>query len=199
MMNNEMKIYCFYLCKEKIECDKFLAVADCDIRNHNGFETYFYAFTPDKFVAKYFKKTRNMELFYEKVINMSRDEYENDFYNEYSERCIEEHLFVTKGKENGFYVRKDVKILAPTAEADMILDFSGILLEKFAIGERFYESGYIEFNYPVKLFKDPIIQRIILAFKENYETGFYNLMTPNYMDYDLYTLYIRVFGNTLKG
>lgn len=194
-----MKIHCFYLHMERIECDKFLAIGDeSEIIAHENFEVFFYAYTPDENSASFFRKTRNMKLFYEKIVYMKRNEY-TDFYDEYPEKCIEEHSFVTKTIEDGYYKKTDVRLLVPTIEADIIQDYSGMLFEEFAV-ERVlggYNSRFL--NCKASIFKKKIVQDIFTAFEENYETGYYNLMRPDYMDFDLYALYIRVFSNTLKG
>lgn len=115
-----MKIYCFYLVKKHISTNKYKAILKTDIENVGGNECVLYAYTPDKSSRLYFITTRNMDLFYEKVIEMSREEYE-DFYEEHTEQVFEQYTFISKKLVDDSFKSYTSLMLCTRAEADCIL------------------------------------------------------------------------------
>lgn len=192
-----MKIHCYYLHKSKVSISEFPGIVnEYDIKGTEDFEYVFYAFTPDKISADFFETTRNMKLFYKKVIFMDRTIYEEEFYPENEERCIEEYQLITKVIENGIYKKGFITVLAPNSEIFMIKDFNPYLFEKYAF-EYKLGTNYEIPGFNSNIFKNEEVRELVDLFCATDDDST-SLLTYGF-DIDEYGLYIKMFFNTMKG
>lgn len=192
-----MKIYCFYLVRKFINTNVYKGVYSDDVESIDGKEIALYAFTPEKESAKYFRKTRQMDLFYEKVLEMNREEY-NEFCDDNKAYLLEYHTFNTKSIINNKYNVLMAYVLCTTIESDCILYYKeDYVLE---ILSDILTDEFTEILSKIK-FKDKIEKKLNDIFLLS------EIMNKVYpledINYDLFvidelSLYIKLFSNTLK-
>lgn len=140
-----MKVYLFYLIGEKINnvFIDFLGVKQDDIRMIQGKEYSLYAFTNKKEYKNEFKDTRNMEIFYQKTLEM--DEYEFDIFSESrSEYLLDKKKLKTKNIKDGVVCSTSVDILCTSIEYDQVTiykedNFNDVISDRLT--EFFYEES----------------------------------------------------------
>lgn len=115
-----MKVYLFYLIKDKIEPKEFPGLEKDYIREVDGKEIALYAYTPMKECADYFSKTRKRKIFYQKVVKMSREEYD-DFVENNPAQLLEYHLITTYNIKYKKKHADTMKLLCTLNESDAIL------------------------------------------------------------------------------
>jgi hypothetical protein len=71
-----MKVYCFYLYGDELTTNKYAALPYDNTRMSNEFMYSLYGFTNNKKIAGEFRKSRDMNIFFEKTMDMSSKEYE---------------------------------------------------------------------------------------------------------------------------
>lgn len=76
-----------------------------------------YAVTPDKDNAVEFKTTRNMDLFEEEIIEMSKDEFHDRFNNNQGEILRRHNLTTKKVAKNGRYEASTAEVLMTDNES----------------------------------------------------------------------------------
>lgn len=72
-----MKVYMFYIYGDKIYDKEYIAVSENTMVTTNNVIYALYAFTNKKEYAKKFKEYRDMSIFFEKIIHLDNDEYDN--------------------------------------------------------------------------------------------------------------------------
>lgn len=192
-----MKIYCFYLVKKHISPKKFKAVLKDDIVSIGDNECVLYAYTPEKSSETNFLSTRNMEIFFEKIIEMSREDYE-EFFENHMDQVLEFNVFNSKRVVDGRYKSCPTHVLCTRAEADSILYYKEETVLDYL--SDFLPDSMIEFliyhplnkklrNIMNELFLyNDIVSKIRPMEDINYD---------NFIVDDL-SLYIKLFSNTFK-
>lgn len=192
-----MKVYCFYLIKDEINPREFHGVCKEYIRQYDGYEAALYAFTPSKESEAFFLQTRKKNLFFEKVIQMDREEYD-DFCEENKECLIEYHTFNTKKIVDGKYRTESIMMLCTLAESDCIIFYK----EEYVMNiiSDILDDNYFELIDRVHL--KPKLQRLLndMFLYENLVCMVTPLEDLNYdtILVDDLALYIRLFSNTFK-
>lgn len=193
-----MKIYCFYLVKNHISPSKYKAVIQDEIINIGGNECVLYAYTPEKSSELYFLATRNMEIFFEKVIDISREEYEEYFYEDHKDQVLEFNSFNSKKLVDGKYKTYSTQLLCTRAEADMIIYYKEDLVMD-CISEILnddileYLSCHPFHESLTKVLDDYFMYTDIMSKVQPMEDINYD----NFIVDDL-SLYIKLFANTFK-
>lgn len=194
---DKMKIYCFYLVRKHISTKKYKAVLQEEITMIGDNECVLYAYTPEKSSELYFLATRNMEMFFEKVVEMDREDYE-DYYEEHKEQVLEFNAFNSKQLIDGKYKTYSTQLLCTRAEADLILFYKEDLVMEYIsalMDDRILE--YLSthpFNKHLSYILDEFFMYTdILSKIEPLEDINYD----NFMVDDL-SLYIKLFSNTFK-
>lgn len=192
-----MKIYCFYLVRKHISPKKYKAVIEDEIVSIGDNECVLYAYTPEKSSETQFLSTRNMELFFEKIIDMNREDYEY-FYDHHTDQVLEFNTFNAKKIEDGRYKSYSTQVLSTRAEADHILYYKEeLVLDIISDFLPIQLIDYLELH-PLKkklrhilndffLYSD-IISKVHPMEDINYDTFIVD---------DL-SLYIKLFSNTFK-
>lgn len=188
-----MKIHCYYIVKDSLDIDEFTGIkvdTICSVADH---EYSLYAYTPENKSAELFSSTRNMATFYEKIVDMTRDDYES-FCDEYSDYLLEYHLFKTKTIENGIYRSKDIYFLTTKIESDLVLYygddyFINIISDIWLID---IIPNDIKFN-------DKILSLLRKYFYYDEVSNLFKEINISYTDIgiDQFALFIRLFYNTL--
>ena len=192
-----MKVYCFYLIQNRIDTNKFKGVFSDDIYELNGKEIALYAFTPEKESRKYFIQTRDMDIFYEKVIEMDRKDYE-EFCDENKAHLLEYHTFNTKKIIDKKYSVYMAYVLCTTVESDCILYYKEDYV--FSIMSDILTDEVIEYLSTVR-FKKKIRKVLDDTFLlSELINKVYPLEDINYdvLNIDEISLYVKLFSNTLK-
>lgn len=190
-----MKIHCFYLYMKAIDPKKFYGIHADTIMSTEEYDYSLYAFTPEKESVDYFKSTRNMNLFFEKIIEIDRGDYE-DFCEEHKDHLLEYHAFQTKKYYNKIVIQKMVEVLCTTLEADCILYYSEEKLEQY-ITDALTEN--LISLHDRKAFKKPILKILNKVFIMN---DLINVVYPSeeipfsVYDIDELGLYCKMFSNT---
>ena len=192
-----MKIYCFYLVKNKIDVNDYPVLYKDDVIQLDGKEVALYAFTPEKDSELYFLETRNMDIFYEKIINMDREEYE-EFCDDNKERLLEYHAFNTKSIINKKVHVMMTYVLCTTIESDCILYYK----EEYAL------------DYVSDILNDEMLDILsTIRFKKKVRKALNDIFLLSEIkdkiypkediNYDLLvideiSLYVKLFSNTLR-
>lgn len=193
-----MNIYCFYIVGESLAIGEYCGLKADTIVSTDENEYSLYAFTPEKDISDIFKETRNMKLFYEKKISMSRDEYE-EFCDEYDDYLIEYHLFKTKTIEKGVYCKKEIYMLCTKIESDLVLYYP----EDYLINILLNDFNIQGLSGPIDLFFNDKITNALAKYFYYYEfansTREFDSSELD-IDIDQVALFIRLFSNTfVKG
>ena len=193
-----MKVYCFYLIKNKIYTSEFKGVYKEDIVNSGSKDIALYAFTPEKESRNLFLKTRNNELFFEKVIDIDKEDY-IEFCDTHKGQLLEYHTFQTKEVVNGNYMSMMAYILCTTHESDCILYYkedytmdimSGILTDDFLdILEQVEFKKKIRKALDESLLLSEVVSKVAPLEDINYDS----------IIIDELSLFIKLFSNTFKN
>ena len=192
-----MKVYCFYLVKNKIDTLEFIAIDSEDVVNSGDKDIALYAYTPEKESREYFLKTRNKNLFFEKVIELDKEDY-IEFCDTHKSQLLEYHAFTTKTLVNGNHMSMMMYLLCTTSESDCILyykeDFTMNVISEILTDE------FLELLEKVKLKKKirKALDDIFLL--SEVMTKVFPLEDINYenLTIDELSLYIKLFSNTFK-
>lgn len=186
----------FYIfTKEDNNLSEYSAIFPSKIKKKNGITYALYAWTKSKKDAEIFRKTRNMKLFFEKIIHIQKEDLE-DFENKFEE----ERLSVFNYR--GFGIGKEniricyYQILTTTYEYDFMFE-CGVNLFEEAMNE-------IDINLLLNLhhiIKGSIYQKIHQYFDfENiyeYQVPIDEYPWRNY-NFNQFESYIEMFKNTYK-
>ena len=192
-----MKIYCFYLIDDEITVDKYIGVK-ADTINRMGNKDYsLYAFTPEKSVRDEFISFRDMDKFYEKVINIERCDYE-DFCEDNGDYLLEYHTVSTKTIENGVYKSTNVLILTNAIEADTIIFYSEQYLLEI-LSENLTETNFYTIT-SIK-FEDKLNKILLNTFYLGTILDTYYEINDNIPEIkiDQLSLFITIFSNTFNN
>lgn len=192
-----MKIYCFYLVRKHISPKKYRAVLKEDIVDIGGNECVLYAYTPEKSSELYFLATRNMEIFFEKVIEMDRQDYE-DFYEDHQDQVLEFNAFNSKRIVDGKYSSYTTQLLCTRMESDLIVYYK----EELVID---YMTGLMDDNIIEYLSCHPFNKQLAYVLDEFflYTDIMMKIHPLEDINYDRFivddlSLYIKLFSNTFK-
>ena len=192
-----MKVYCFYIVKNHISPKEYKAVMKDDIFKIGNNDCALYAYTPEKSSELYFISTRDMNLFFEKVIEMSRDDYE-EFCEDHKEQLLEYHSFVSKKIVNNKYKSYNFQMLCTLLESDHILYYKEEIVMNY-ISDLFNDDIIDYINYhPFKKYIEKILDEFFL-----YDTISTKICPMEDINYDNFmiddlSLYIKLFSNTFK-
>ena len=192
-----MKIYCFYLVKKEIDTSKFLGVTTDKITFIGNNECALYAYTPAKESEIYFLETRNMDIFFEKIIEMDREDYE-EFCENNKDQLLEYHTFVTKNIEHGVYKSKSIQILTTLIESDHIIFYKEEIVMDMISNLFLYDMLDVRKTLPFKKSIKKVLNEYFI-----YEELLYKVYPLEDMNYDKIfiddlSLYIKLFSNTFK-
>lgn len=190
-----MKVYCFYIHGDEI--GKYRGINNT-IRSIENMYYALYAFTVDKKIAKAFKKERLDSLFYMKVIEMSKEEFQIFLNKNYElELGIYQYLTEVVFHDNTRAV-KNVNVLSTMHEHDLCVYNVDIgLLDDFNILNIFdsYENTNLEalsdelLYYLFEVLKLEGVYNLVYGFTEFHETNvFYNQLA----------IFCRLFHNTFN-
>ena len=186
-----MNIHCFYLILDHISPKKYKGVMADTIKEIDGKEYSLYAFTPEEEVAEYFAHTRKKNIFFEKVLKMDREDYE-DFCDENDMYLLEYHTMATKINVGGYYQRSLINVLCTRQESDMVLYKGTEFYSDELLTELHYLFYYILSN---ELLNEEI--RNIIETYINFYT-FDDSTEDESMNFDELSIYVRLFSNTLE-
>lgn len=192
-----MKIFCFYLIKEKISRSEFPGLNSEYITPINGKEIALYAFTPNRSVANDFIKSRNKKLFFQKTVEMSKADYE-EFCDEYKDCLLEPHTYNTKVLVDGKYHTKMLMMYSTLNESDCIIFYK----EEYVMR---YISDILDDNY-FNALKGRVFKKKIKSVLDNiflYDSIVTKIEPMEDINYDNFivddiALYIKLFLNTFK-
>lgn len=196
-----MKLFCFYLIQREILVDDFPAVKHESIREFDKGSYSLYAYTPDKIIAKFFRESRNMNIFFEKTLKISDDEYE-DFYEKYQCYILGEHALITAGvDEEGLITTDSFCMICTDQEYDVVTFHEGDIFEEILLNNGIFDlSEFIELS---SYMLPELREALNILNLEKIEKYF--VPTDEYYDeydgliFDEVKMYIKVFSNTLKG
>ena len=192
-----MKVYCFYLIKNEIEVREFHGIVKDDIHRLYDKDIALYAFTPSKESEAFFLETRDNTLFFEKIVEMTHEEYE-EFCEEHKECLIEYHSFNTKKIINGKYKVDSLMMLCTLAESDCIIyykeEYAMKIISDILDDQYFNLIEGKSFNKKIKRILDKMFLYEDILSKVN------PLEDINYENFivDDVALYVKLFSNTLK-
>ena len=193
-----MKIHLFYIIKNNIDLNKYHAVYLEKLQEIGDLTVALYAFTPEKYVAKDFKKLRKKKLFFEKVVDMEREEYE-EFCDDNEDALIEYHAFNTKKLESdGKYHCREVVMLATRAEYDSILFYKEEYVLR-VLSETLDDKTmeFIDKHHFKKKLENIMNEYFIYDSVVNRIAPLEDLNMDEFIVDDL-ALYIKLFSNTFK-
>lgn len=197
-----MIIYLFYLCLDKIKVGEYPGVHADTIRAHkDGYEYSLYAFTPMKKIAKYFKDTRDMNIFYPKTIELDREDYD-DFCEDHSQYLLEFHSVETTTVVDGRYKAGSTEILMTLTESDEIL-YHAFAAYVNMMEKNFSDNGGIILNVlQNQLLKKQVMRALNKAYMITWIMTFLFLPVDDSdlegIIIDRLSLYIELFKNTYK-
>lgn len=199
-----MKIWCFYLFDNRQTDSRYYPnIKREELRIEKGMMYSLYAFTPTKSCADYFWKTRDHRLFYKKVIDIERDEYE-DFCEEYGDHLLEFHHFLTKVQDaHGNVAEETVGVLCTIVESDSILYYKEdhmdkILANGMSMLYTFTNAKSILvpelYNLLNDYFEIDMILNVLYPYDED-------ITTSSYYPYDIdeVLLYCALYGTTFSN
>ena len=192
-----MKIHYFYLVKKHISKSEFPAIIDDMIIDTYSNECTLYAYTPEKSSAEYFKKTRNMKIFYEKIVHMSREDYE-EFADKHVEFCLEEYRFNTKRIRNGTIQAYQLCLLCTNYEHIHIMYFKSDIIRDMILKITPNKFDLINFNESINNSLNTLLYRELM------DEVLHPIDSDIELNYDVFNideflLYIRLFSNTFKS
>lgn len=124
-------VYMFYLYSEYIDLiGNSSCLHDYLTDQENSKSICLYAITDNKKYAKIFQKTRNMEYFVKRTVNIYDEEWE-DFVNETSELWMDNRTFSTILNIYGKWHRGWYHIIVPAFEKNRILVYSDLILSEY--------------------------------------------------------------------
>lgn len=192
-----MKVYCFYLVKDEISRSEFPGLNSEYISSINGKEIALYAFTPNKKVAKDFSKSRSHELFFRKILTMTKEDY-IDYCDEYNDCLLEPHTYNTKVIYDGCFHTKSIMMYSTMNESDCIIFYKEEYIMNYI--SRILDNQYFEDMKGV-VFKRKIKEILDDVFL--YESIVNKIAPMEDINYDNFViddiaLYIKLFFNTFR-
>lgn len=125
-----MKVYMFYIYGDKIYNKSYVAISDNTIDVSSNVPYALYAFTNNKEYSKKFKEYRNMKIFFEKVVKMTKEEYK-ELKEKYVECELNEILYKHPTLQDSYYSTCDLMyILSTNLESDRIRFESNYYISK---------------------------------------------------------------------
>lgn len=117
-----MKLYVFYLISSEdiINTTEYPAVSSEYITISDSRSYVLYAYTPEKRVRNEFRSIRDMNIFYEKIIDITRKDFE-EFCDNNGDFLLEYHVLKTQSIDNGFYKTDVSFILSTRKEIDLVV------------------------------------------------------------------------------
>lgn len=194
-----MKIYTFYLHSENIDSLEFKGVdTDLIIHENNNYDHALYAFTPMKEMRDIFVNTRDMSIFFEKVIEVAREDYE-DFCDEYDSALLDIHVMKTSCDVDGIIYSTCIPVLCTTNESDSIIYYKCDILEDILL-EPFENDNLLK---GLRRLKDKYIKILNRRFSVYYilsqlECPVEILDIPSRFEIDEVALFSHLFRNTFK-
>lgn len=144
-----MKVYCFYLHRPG-NLKKYYGVVSKEIHKSDNMEYCLYAYTDRKDFAELFEKSRREDLFFKKVLRMSKSEYK-DFEYDFGEHQLFDYTYRTNLCVNGIYKLGNIRILSTGIEYDTVSlggnQFFDELLGKIPEYIRIFRRGIIKEEY----------------------------------------------------
>lgn len=193
-----MKIYCFYLIKTELSNVEYPGIVQEEIFSIENIQCVLYAYTPNKEFKDLFIKMRNMKIFFEKNINLDKEEYEN-FYNNHKSQLLEYHSFNTKRVINNRYIPKPILVLSTLIESDHVLFYGEEYIDNIL-------SDIISEDIIDYLNKHPLKESIMKVLNDVfiYDEIVNKIYPMEEINYDLYmiddlSLFITLFSNTFKN
>ena len=189
-----MKVYMFYLVGINKNMNKFPAINYDEIIQENNLSIYPYAWTADKLFRKQFKNVRDMNKFYEQILDI--DDFES-FANINSETMLEFRRVNTKVVKNKKIHSESIKILSTGREINYAtMNINDILSS--IISENLY-NDYTEFIRP-NLYSKEFMKTLKKLDIENVISDVKNMdkLPWSLHNMDSLNIYITAFANTYK-
>lgn len=199
-----MKVYCFYLVLNSILVDEYPGVkADTIKELPGGLQSSLYAYTNDKDIAKFFKETRDMNKFVEKIIDVDKQDFEN-FCNTSSCYLLESHPFtIRKLSKDNIYNSAPYHVICTTMEFDAICYCENNIFDDILYNVIGCNIG--EFIDTIEFVNQELKDAMKVLCYENFVDYYvpmdiYDQMMgyDNELLLDQFKLYIRLFSNTFK-
>lgn len=124
-MKDKIKVYQFFIVGDTLDnrVSPTIQLDKVFYSNELSKEYSLYAYTLSPALAKVFRECRRDDLFYEKVIKVTKDELA-EIVDKYSECCLHDAVFNTKDYDDrGFVMCKEVNVTVTVAESNHILKF----------------------------------------------------------------------------
>ena len=195
----KQKVYCYYLVRDNISVEEFPATLPSIVQSESvdGKDVVLYAYTTDKNDAEMFENTRDMSLFYKKVLNLTESEFYR-FSDDLTELTFYEATLMTKKKYNG--IERSQKTLVYCT----MYEYIKITYTKSAIIRKVFRDLTPEYISNGFLFNDNLRESLnYLLYEDILEESLMPLDDSLHFNYDEFiidefSLFIRLFSNTLK-
>jgi hypothetical protein len=194
-----MKIYAFYLHSKIIDPSEFRGVdSELIIYENKNYEYALYAFTPMKEIRDIFVNTRDMSIFFEKVIEIPREDYE-EFCDGHDPALLDIHGMKTSCDVDGVIYPTCIPVLCTTYEADSILYYKYDILEDLLLvpsenGNVWKGLNHLKYSYRKLL--DKRYPLGYLLYQLDCPREMLNL--PGKFELDEVALFAHLFRNTFK-
>lgn len=193
-----MKLYVFYLISSKdfINVIEYPAVSTDYIAISDSVSYVLYAYTPEKRIRNEFRSMRNMNIFYEKIFDITRRDFE-EFCDNNNDFLLEYHILKTRSIGNGFYKTDTVFILSTTKEIDLVIFNDENYMEMF-LNENLPASN-VFMNVKSDIFSDKYAKILSEVYNmDDILCLLYPCETPPWkmMEVDHVALYCKLFKNT---
>ena len=191
-------IYMFYLIGDNINKNKFPAINNDEVIENGKLCIYPYAWTADKSYRKQFKNIRDMNKFYEKIIDVNNFE---SFANSNNDTLLEFRRFNTKTIKNKIICESSITILSTLREANYVsININDILYSM--ISENLYNDcvDFIQPHVYKKEFKNSLKNLSIddISFEIKNMNDCFESIPFSLKTMDSLNLYITAFANTYK-
>ena len=188
-----MKFYCFYIYVTNLNTKLYPALNYDEIKEGNNFMYSLYGYTNNKKLANKFRETRNMEIFFEKVIHMDKTEYKN-LCESNIEGEIKYNLYKIFSINNDKIRTELMFIISTGLEYDIMCFDYPVYLNKLFVNV--YDK--LTYIYPTDfdnvistILQDIFVYYDVLDLMKNIDT------LPMYsFDVNSSSLYFQIFGNT---
>jgi len=194
-----MKVYLFYLENDVIDTSEFPAVHEDSIMHGIDKDYSLYAFTNNKEYRDIFKEIRDMTKFKTKTVELTNAQYE-DFSNRNSYYELSVGTFTTKCvDEYGVISMVKVGILSTSEEKEIIFfNYAERIEDQFN-----EESGY---EFYRMIYNEIFSKELLVILREYFYSDFLvdeiyrpiEDINPEGYDFDEFSIYIRLFGNTFR-
>lgn len=191
-------IYMFYLIGDNINKNKFPAINNDEVIENGKLRIYPYAWTADKSYRKQFKNIRDMNKFYEKIIDVNNFE---SFANSNNDTLLEFRRFNTKTIKNKIICESSITILSTLREVNYVsININDILYSM--ISENLYNDcvDFIQPHVYKKEFKNSLKNLSIddISFEIKNMNDCFESIPFSLKTMDSLNLYITAFANTYK-